>query len=65
MIEEEMVDEILEQMTKLFKLMSSDEFCSSIARMYRKIYESLIVQGFSEHDAMSILTHMNLGQGGK
>lgn len=59
------MDELITQMTEIYKLMASDEFAESIAKMLWNIYIKSVQQGFSQDQAMQITLSFAKSQSGK
>lgn len=53
-----MNEELINQMKMIFELMGSDEFTGSVANFSWNMYQKLIAKGFSEDQAMKIVSGM-------
>lgn len=51
--------EVLQQMKVVFDLMASDEFIESVSTFAWKLYQSLKKKGFTDEQAIKIVTSMN------
>ncbi len=58
----EIVKALLEQMKPMFEMMSGEEFCSTIGKMYWNIYKAFKEKGFTEEQAIQLLSRMNFGK---
>lgn len=54
-----MKKEILEQMKVLFDIMASDEFTESVSNFYWSMYTKLKDKGFTDSQAIKIVTGMS------
>lgn len=55
------MEELIKQMTLVYELMARPEFAKAIARMYKNIYDELILAGFNNEQALDLLASMKLG----
>ncbi len=59
------MQELIDQMTLVYKIMSRDEFAEAIATMLWNIYSKAKDKGFSEQDALAITLSFSKSQTGK
>ena len=52
---------MIEQLEELLKQVENSEVIPCAVRIIKKIYDGLISAGFSQDQAMDIITHLKLG----
>lgn len=56
------LNELKATMKWFYDVIASPEMAHAIAKMYRNIYKELLEQGFTDNEAITLLSHMNFGK---